>query len=44
MRMISWSGIEGPRWKRWMLVPYLLANSAMGRLRGNGILAVARAA
>lgn len=43
VRLFSWSGVEGPRWRKLALLPYLVANGLIGRLRGNGIVAIARA-
>jgi SAM-dependent methyltransferase len=44
VKFASWSGVEGPKWRRLALAPYLVANALIGRLRGNGIVAMARAA
>ncbi len=39
-RFISWGGIEGPKYKRYALLPYLIL---IGRLKGNIVALVARA-
>jgi 2-polyprenyl-3-methyl-5-hydroxy-6-metoxy-1,4-benzoquinol methylase len=43
VRVMSWGGIEGPKCKRYALLPYLIANSLIGRLKGNIVALVARA-
>lgn len=43
VKFASWSGIPGPKWKRYLFSPYLIANGLIGRLGGNGIVAVATA-
>ena len=43
VRLISWGGIEGPKSKRYALLPYLIANRLIGRLQGNIVALVARA-
>jgi 2-polyprenyl-3-methyl-5-hydroxy-6-metoxy-1,4-benzoquinol methylase len=43
IKFAAWSGVEGPKWRRLGLVPYLVANALIGRLRGGGIVALARA-
>jgi len=43
IKFASWSGVEGSKLRRVSLIPYLAANALIGRLRGNGIVAVARA-
>jgi 2-polyprenyl-3-methyl-5-hydroxy-6-metoxy-1,4-benzoquinol methylase len=43
IRVLSISGFPGTRLKQILLAPYLLANAAIGRLSGNGIVCVAKA-
>ena len=43
-RIASWRGIEGPRLKRSLLLPFLVANGLIHRLRGNIIVVLAQAA
>jgi 2-polyprenyl-3-methyl-5-hydroxy-6-metoxy-1,4-benzoquinol methylase len=43
-QIASWRGIEGPKYKRYLLLPYLLANGVIGRLRGNLVVVLARIA
>lgn len=42
-KIASWRGIEGPKLKRYLLLPYLVANGLLRRLRGNIIVALAQA-
>jgi SAM-dependent methyltransferase len=42
-KIASWRGIEGPKYKRYLLLPYLVGNGLIGRLRGNIIVALAQA-
>lgn len=39
-KIASWRGIEGPKFKRYLLLPYLVANGLIHRLRGNIIVAL----
>jgi SAM-dependent methyltransferase len=39
-KIASWRGIEGPKYKRYVLLPYLVANGLIHRLRGNIIVAL----
>lgn len=43
-KIASWRGIEGSKFKRYLLLPYLVGNGLIGRLRGNVIVALAQAA
>lgn len=43
IRFISLSGFPGSRAKQAVLAPYLAVNAVIGRLNGNGIVALARA-
>ena len=39
-KIASWRGIEGPKHKRYLLLPYLVGNGLIHRLRGNIIVAL----
>lgn len=41
-KIASWRGIEGSKLKRYLLLPYLVGNGLIGRLRGNVIAALAQ--
>jgi len=41
-KIASWRGIEGSKLKRYLLLPYLMGNGLIGRLRGNVIAAMAQ--
>jgi 2-polyprenyl-3-methyl-5-hydroxy-6-metoxy-1,4-benzoquinol methylase len=43
VRLISWGAIGGREYKRYALLPYLIANSLIGRLKGDVLAVVARA-
>jgi 2-polyprenyl-3-methyl-5-hydroxy-6-metoxy-1,4-benzoquinol methylase len=43
VRLFSWGSIEGPKYKRYAFLPYLMANSLIGRLKGDIIALVAKA-